>query len=95
MLDLINKRNRAVSMTLENKLKNSGLNIALDIILKRVKKSPERCARNIIELGFSSFPNSINTINKDELYNKILSFCKSLDTDAIKKLFFQSFNSFA
>ena len=78
-------------MTLELKLKCAALNAAVDITLKGLKKSPERCARNLIELGTSAFPNLLSEKEKDILYNKILNVCKNVDLIAAKELFFQSF----
>jgi len=78
-------------MTLEKKLKNATLNFALDIILKRSKKSPERCARNMIELGILNFPESVEKMNKEVLYKKFLNSCKSLELSQIKIVFFDIF----
>ena len=80
-------------MTLELKLKLAALNAAVDITLKGMKKSPERCARNLVELGVSAFPNFLNEKEKDILYDKILVICKNVDFIAAKELFFQSFNN--
>jgi hypothetical protein len=38
-------------MLLEMKLKKAAMLAALDITLARMQKSPERCARNLLELG--------------------------------------------
>lgn len=79
-------------MTLELKLKRAALNAAVDITLKGMKRSPERCARNLIELGISAFPNLLSEKEKNVLYDKILIVCKNVDINAAKELFFQSFN---
>ena len=63
-------------MALEHKLKYAALNAAVDITLKGIKRSPERCARNLIELGLSAFPNSINEAQKDVLYNNFYDLVK-------------------
>ena len=78
-------------MTLEFKLRKAVLNAAVDITLKGIKKSPERCARNLIELGVSSFPDSISENEKENIYINLLNLCKAMDISSIKELFFTSF----
>ena len=78
-------------MTLEFKLKKAALNKAVDITLKGINKSPERCARNLIELGLAAFPNSISDTDKDKLYRKLVEVCKKVDVEAVKELFFTNF----
>ncbi len=78
-------------MTLELKLKRAALNAAVDIALKGLKKSPERCARNLIELGTTAFPDAVNKADKEILYDKLLYLCKKIDTEAAKELFFSTF----
>ncbi|BCN29155.1 hypothetical protein [Anaeromicropila herbilytica] len=62
----------------------------LNIILRSSKRSPERCARNLLELG-SGINNTKGNIGKDTLYPLFLDLCKQNNKDEIKKLFYQSF----
>lgn len=77
-------------MTLGFKLWKAALNSAFDIILKEIKKSPERCSRNLIELGVSAIPDWMSENEKDNI-QKLLNLCKAKDISAIKELFFASF----
>ena len=76
---------------LESKLKRAALSAAVDVALKNLKKSPERCARNLVELGTSAFPNRINNQEKDVLYHGLLNLCKNVDADGAKELFSKYF----
>ena len=78
-------------MSLEYKLKYVALNAAVDITLKGAKKSPERCARNLIELGTTAFPEISEKTDKDILYKKLLELCVNTETTEAKNLFFSVF----
>lgn len=50
------------------------LNITIPIILRSRKKAPERCARNLMELG-ESMGVFMNTVEKHEVYTTLLQLC--------------------
>lgn len=77
--------------SLEIKLKTVALDIKLDNILRDIAKSPERCARNLIELGKSASPQKMTRIEYKLLYNEFLKLCASSDTKGAKKQFFRHF----
>ncbi|HEX3076416.1 MAG TPA: hypothetical protein VHQ24_06090 [Lachnospiraceae bacterium] len=79
-------------MLLESKLKQAALRTAVDVSLKRIKKSPERCARNLIELGVTAYPKSITPKERQDLYQKLLEICKREDNEEAKTLFFNTFH---
>lgn len=62
----------------------------LDVILRNAKKSPERCARNLIELGTGIYKKNGDAI-KEGLYPIFLDLCKKNDKDMIKEFFYRSF----
>lgn len=78
-------------MSLESKLKYAALNAAVDFTLKGAKKSPGRCARNLIELGTTAFPEIAQKTDKDLLYKKLLELCVKTETTEAKNLFFSVF----
>jgi hypothetical protein len=78
-------------MTLEAKLRQAAVMAAVDISLKRMEKSPERCARNLVELGLSAYPNKIPKEERSNFYNNILEICKSGDTQQARDVFFNIF----
>lgn len=50
------------------------LNITIPIILRGRKKAPERCVRNLMELGETMNPH-ITIDKKKEIYNQLLKLC--------------------
>ena len=50
------------------------LNITIPIILRSRKKAPERCARNLMELG-ENMVVGVNTAKKHEIYTTLLQLC--------------------
>lgn len=78
-------------MMLEVKLKQTALKVAVDISLRRMKKSPERCARNLVELGTTAYPDKISKKDRQNFYQKLLDICKSEDIEEARKLFFYTF----
>lgn len=72
-------------------IKKAALMAALDITLKRMHQSPQRCARNIIELGNNAFPNKLSEEDKTVLLQAILEACKQQDAVLVKELFHKSF----
>lgn len=51
------------------------LNIMIPIILRSRKKAPERCARNLMELG-ENMVVIRNSVEKHEIYLTLLQLCK-------------------
>lgn len=73
------------------KLKKAALLAALDINIKRMHRSPNRCARNIIELGLAAYPNKLSEVDQSVLLAALLKACKEQDAFQVKELFLQSF----
>jgi len=78
-------------MTLEYKLKKAALYAAVDIALHRMHRSPERCARNLIELGVASFPSKIKKGEINAKYQEFLTVCQTSDAETVRELFFKVF----
>lgn len=78
-------------MLLEMKLKKAALTAAVDFSLKRMHSSPERCARNLTELGFNAFPGKYSACEQTDLLKKFISICKDGDTLKARELFFSCF----
>jgi hypothetical protein len=62
----------------------------MNIILRNMQKSPERCIRNLLELGLSINKKS-KEIDTEELFPIFLVYCKNNDRDAVKELFNHTF----
>lgn len=67
------------------------LGINIDMILKNITKSPNRCARNIIELGLASTLKDNLKLQKDLLYNNLLILFDKGNIKEIKDWFFNTF----
>jgi len=78
-------------MILETKIKQAVLLVAVDINFKRIKKSPERCARNLMELGMNTFPNKIDQNQYNNFSQKLVLLCKNSDAQGVRELFIQIF----
>lgn len=74
-------------MLLNGKLKRAALLTAVDICLKNVKHSPKRCARNLIELGTSAYPNKLSTAARNELYQILITSIENGDLSAARASF--------
>lgn len=74
-------------MLLDGKVKRVALLAAVDICLRNMHHSPKRCARNLIELGTSAFPDKLTVTERSELYHKLLRSFESEDLAAAKALF--------
>jgi hypothetical protein len=74
-------------MLLDGKLKKAALYAAVDICLRRMKNSPKRCARNIIELGLTAYPDKTAEAEQFNLYQKLLSSFESGDIQEARDLF--------
>lgn len=78
-------------MLLEMRLKKAAVIAALDISLKRMYRSPERCARNLMELGLGAFPDKLSAREQSAVLEELLSICKSGDAAKVRELFFTCF----
>ena len=68
-------------------IKKAAVIAALDLILSRVQRSPQRCARNLIELGNTSFPDKFLKQEQAEIYQELLFLCKNKDIVKARELF--------
>jgi hypothetical protein len=75
------------------RLKKAAVTAALDIRLARMRRSPERCARNLMELGLSAFPDKLTKDEQMILLQKFMIVCKNRDIIKARELFFASFLS--
>ena len=66
------------------------LEIAIPIILRNRKRSPERCVRNLMELGEKVSSSSIH-VSKDRIYHNLLELCKGDEQQAILDYFYDVF----
>lgn len=74
-------------MLLDGKIKRAALLTAVDICLRRMNHSPKRCARNLIELGTSAYPEKISKAEKGDLYCQLLYLFENGDIPAARALF--------
>ena len=79
-----------MTLELERKIKRAVLNTAVESALKGMDKSPERCARNLVELGLTALPGNLGK-GEDDIYNELLSLCRNGDNQGAKALFFAAF----
>jgi len=82
---------RECEMILESKIKLAALLVAVNISFKRIKKCPERCARNLMEIGINTFPNKITKKQYDNFSQKLILLCKNNDAQGARELFIQIF----
>lgn len=78
-------------MLLEGKVKKVALLTAVDISLKTSKNSSKRCARNIIELGLSAYPNKLSANDQDILFQQLLDAFEEDDIAKARDLFTSAF----
>jgi hypothetical protein len=78
-------------MLLEMKLKKAAIIAALDITLARMQKSPERCARNLLELGLTTYPGKLDKKRQGEMSQLLLELCKKGDAAGARELFLSGF----
>lgn len=78
-------------MLLEMKLKKAAIIAALDITLARMQKSPERCARNLLELGLTTYPGKLNKQQQNDMLQLLLELCKKGDIAGAKEIFLNGF----
>lgn len=79
-----------MTLELERKIKRAALNAAVELALKRMDKSPERCVRNLVELGLTALPGNPGK-GRDDIYTELLSLCRNGDNQGVKALFFTAF----
>lgn len=68
------------------------LNIMIPIILRSRKKAPERCARNLMELGDNIIVIK-NTLEKHEVYKTLLQLCIEGTQQQIIEYFYKVYMS--
>jgi len=73
------------------KMKKAAIAVALDIRLSRIRRSPERCARNLIELGLGAYPGKLTTAQQELLLQELMMACRSKDMIKARDLFISSF----
>ncbi|HWT73937.1 MAG TPA: hypothetical protein VN258_04350 [Mobilitalea sp.] len=78
-------------MLTEGKIKKVALLVALDISLKRMKRSPERCARNLMELGLGAYPDRLTVQERMEYQQKLLDACRHGDSNEVRECFMAAF----
>lgn len=78
-------------MLVEGKLKRVALIAAVDISLKRISKSPERCARNLLELGLNAYPDRLLKKDQNDFFNQLLKLCKNEEIQEARDLFLSTF----
>jgi len=78
-------------MLLESKMKQVAIMAAVDVRLKKMKYSPERCSRNLLELGLTAFPGKISKQEQAVFLEHLLKYCKDGDIPGAKGLFIYTF----
>lgn len=73
-------------LTLENKLKKVAVCAAVDITLRGKERSPERCARNLAELG-ESVAGAMKKEQKEKAYRQLLEACRKASFLECRSLF--------
>lgn len=80
-----------MELKLERKIKKAALSAALDFSMSRMNKSPERYARNIMELANCTYPGYLSKEEEQKLLNQIILMCKNKEGNAIRELINQTF----
>lgn len=73
------------------KIKKAAMIAALDIRLARMYRSPERCARNLIELGLGSFPDKLSEEEQFDILQELMLYCRAGDSQKARELFIERF----
>ena len=76
---------------IRQEIKKAALLAAVDIALKRMNRSPKRCARNLTELGMNAFPNRFSKEEYPLIQKEFLLACKAKDPLKAKELFVSYF----
>lgn len=77
---------------MESKLKRAVLLIAMDSILKNAQYSPDRCARNLIDLGVKAYPSLFTPEEQKKLQSKFAKLCRNCEAKEIKEAFLTCFS---
>jgi hypothetical protein len=75
----------------EVNFKKAAILVALDLSLKRMRKSPERCSRNLMELGLTAYPDKLSKKEQSDFSQELLTACKSGDIAVTRELFIMKF----
>jgi len=78
-------------MLLESKIKQAAILAAVDIRLKKIKHSPERCSRNLLELGIIAYPGKLSKQEQSVFLEQLMNFCKNENSAEAKNLFINTF----
>lgn len=73
-------------LRLERKIKKAALTAAIEFSSGRMNKSPERYARNLIELATSTYPGSITKEEEGVLFDQIIQLTKLQEVNKIREL---------
>lgn len=76
---------------MSNTFEYASLNITIPIILRCRKRAPERCVRNLMELGELLYKH-YNSEEKTEIYQELLLLCKGKDQQAITDYFMKVYH---
>lgn len=75
---------------MQKKYQTIMLEITIPIILRNRKRSPERCVRNLMELGEKVSSSALN-VSKERIYHNLLELCKGDEQQAILEYFYDVF----
>lgn len=78
---------KEAAMLMDGGIKKAVLLTAVDVCLRRMKNSPKRCARNLVELGSSAYPDKISGKEESELYQQLLASFEIGDVAKARALF--------
>lgn len=78
-------------MSLDKKLKQAALNVALRHIIKNKEKSRERTCRNVIELGKELTTKEMDAGSLGSLYSELLASINQMDDEMLKEWVIQQF----
>ncbi len=77
-------------MRLEYKIKKVALTTAIDFSEKRMLKSPERYARNLVEFAQSTYPNVLSNKEATILIAQLIPLCYEKDAQKIRELIYRT-----
>lgn len=81
-------------MRLDNKIKSATLDTALRILLKDCSRSPDRCARNILELGCALADCSLTDVDTALRLSQLRRLLSENRTDLVKPWLMETFHLF-
>lgn len=85
------KEQRAWNMLVETKIRQTAVMAAVDIKLMKMKKSPGRCTRNLLELGLFTYPNKISKKEQQIFQEQLKELCQIGDVQGARTLFINTF----